>query len=1100
MDQEQFVFRDPRGSRWRHVSRAAGISGTAALLILIAFLHSLSVAPRLEPLPAVADRPPAMRPLTPATAFSRPKPPAPWVTESGVKPPAAGMTRSGPVRLGFLDDDEERGIGSLRQHAGQLTHIAPAWLRLTGMPPHLDGIANTEVAAITASQNLGLVPILANMQGEDFDPEAVEHYLRADVSEQRAFAADLKRQLQTWGARGVAIVWEQVDPTYRQEMVRFIALLESELHKAGLELWLCIPVGDDLKVFDLAALAPHVDRFVAMLYYETGEYDEAGPLASLPWFEEWLGAITRYGDPSQWVIGVGTFAYDWPVDGKPELASFHDIMARAAAARASRIANPAPYDGPHFSYSRNGVDHNVWFLDATTFHNQQRLVLEKRLGGIGIDRLGTEDPLVWEILRCGLSCEPDRFRDIPAADQIGAVGDGDFIEVSRAEHSGHRAIQVDETGRWSALYQDYPQSAVVERRGTSDPAQVALTFDDGPDPDWTPRILDILRDEGVKAAFFVTGVRATRHPELLRRIAGEGHEIGNHTFTHADLAQAGPLRIKLELNATQRAIEDITGRSTLLFRPPYDADRTPHTLREIEPLILAQRAGYIPTMASIDPLDWQTPPAEQMLERIRAARPSGSVILLHDAGGDRSETVAALPEIIAYLKTRGDDIVPLHRLLGVTKESVMPSISAADPAPERLVAGTGLNLLQTLERSAWAFLAFATALLVLRTLLVAWLAWGRARAGGDQVETDFAPPLSVILAARNEETVIAHTLRALLASRYPGAFEVILVDDGSVDRTAEIAADMALAEPRLRLIRQPNQGKAAALRNALVHARHAFVVTLDADTQFEPDTMRALMKPLQDPKVGAVSGQLQVGNAANLLARFQRLEYISAFNLDRRALDRLNAITVVPGAASAYRTEAIAAAGGIQSDTLAEDTDLTLSLHRAGYRIRHTPQARAFTEAPRSVRGLLRQRQRWSFGTLQCLWKHRRLFCNPAFGWLGCFAIPGIWFFQILLGALAPVVDVWLIASLVQGASGPALPYALAFLGVDLALALLACRLEGEPSRTALLVVPMRLLYRPLLSIAIIVSILRALRGRWMAWGQQERRGLTPPWNAGTPA
>ncbi len=384
----------------------------------------------------------------------------------------------------------------------------------------------------------------------------------------------------------------------------------------------------------------------------------------------------------------------------------------------------------------------------------------------------------------------------------------------------------------------------------------------------------------------------------------------------------------------------------------------------------------------------------------------------------------------------------------------------------------------------------ATGLLFLRTLFVVWLAVRQAREDEDDSAADFAPPVSVILAAYNEETVIAQTLRALLASRYPAPFEVILVDDGSTDRTAAIVAELASTEPRLRLVRQPNRGKAAALRNALALTRHAFVVTLDADTQFEPETIAELVRPLQNPKVGAVSGQLHVGNAATLIGHFQRLEYLAAFNLDRRAFDRLNAITVVPGAASAYRADAIRAAGGIQSDTLAEDTDLTLSLHRAGYRIRHTTRARAFTEAPRTVGGLFRQRKRWSFGTLQCLWKHRRLFCNPAFGWLGWFAIPGIWFFQIVLVALAPVVDLWLIATLARGASGPALVYAAVFLAVDLILALIACRLEPEPSRTALLVLPMRLIYRPLLSLAILASILRAVRGSWMAWGLQERRGL----------
>jgi cellulose synthase/poly-beta-1,6-N-acetylglucosamine synthase-like glycosyltransferase len=206
----------------------------------------------------------------------------------------------------------------------------------------------------------------------------------------------------------------------------------------------------------------------------------------------------------------------------------------------------------------------------------------------------------------------------------------------------------------------------------------------------------------------------------------------------------------------------------------------------------------------------------------------------------------------------------------------------------------------------------------------------------------------------------------------------------------------------------------------------------------------------------------------------------------------LDAITVVPGAASAYRAEAIAAAGGIQADTLAEDTDLTLSLHRAGYRVWHTPRAVAITEAPRTVRALLRQRKRWAFGTLQCLWKHRDLLLDGRRRWLGLFALPSIWFFHVFLVALVPLIDLSLVLALLQGANTALLGYVLAFLGIDLLLALVACHLEGEPMATALRAVPMRLLYRPLLSLAVLDALRRALRGTWMSWGAQERRGLAP--------
>jgi peptidoglycan-N-acetylglucosamine deacetylase len=1094
MDRERFVFRDLKGRRWRHVSRALGTSAFLVTLLLTLLLYALWTRPLLRPLPP-AEHGLVIRSDAPHAVSTRPKAPPPWLTQAPT--PIGGATRhkANRVRLGLLDDDPERALASLREHAADLTHVAPSWLQVSGMPPRLHETPDPEVAAIASEGGIGLMPLLTNLGEDGFDAEAVEELLRSSPAQQQAFAKELRERLSGIDAQGVIVTWEQVDPVYQGEMTALIGLLRSELRTSNLELWLGVPVGDDIKIFDLDALAPSVDRFVPMLYYETGEGDEPGPLASLDWFREWLGALTEHGDPGQWVIGLGTFAYDWPATGLPESISFYDAMARAGSAGIGPVDNPPPYDGPNFSYTLNGVDHDVWFLDATTFWNQQRLVLEKGLGGIAIDHLGSEDPLIWRALRCGSACAPAELEPIQPTEAIGTVGTGDFLEARTELQPGRRAIQLGRDGFWGARYLEYPHTAMVKREGDSSPQRVALTFDDGPDPKWTPKILAILKAEGVKAAFFVIGEKANAYPELIQQIVEEGHEIGNHTFSHVDLTSAGPGRTALELNATQRVIERITGHSTLLFRPPYDADRTPHSLRELAPLIQARELGYVPAMASIDPLDWDRPSADEILTRIKRERPAGNVILLHDGGGNRAETLAALPRIIAHLKARGDEIVPLYSLLGVSKEAVMPSIPVEDSVPERLVAGTGLGMLQLLERGAWGFLMVATVLLFARTLFILTLALWRARRErlGMLERDDFAPPVSVILAAYNEEKVIAQTLQALLASQYPSSFEVIVIDDGSTDGTAAIVSALCAEDGRLRLIRQPNRGKAEALRNGLARARHEILVTLDADTQFAPDTIRELVRPLSDPKVGAVSGHIDVANGTHLLGRFQGLEYLFAFNLDRRAYDVLDAIPVVPGAASAYRAQAIRDAGGIQSDTLAEDTDLTLALHRAGYRVRHTTRARAFTEAPQTLRALFRQRKRWSFGTLQCLWKHGALCCNRSFAWLGLFVIPSIWFFQIFLVALIPIVDAWLVVTLIRGESGPLLYYATFFMAVDLALALVACRLEGEPLRTALLILPMRLVYRPLLSLAILSSVSRALRGTWMAWGLQERWGLARP-------
>ncbi len=382
----------------------------------------------------------------------------------------------------------------------------------------------------------------------------------------------------------------------------------------------------------------------------------------------------------------------------------------------------------------------------------------------------------------------------------------------------------------------------------------------------------------------------------------------------------------------------------------------------------------------------------------------------------------------------------------------------------------------------------ATALVVLRTLIVIWLAY-RFRRGP---KADFAEPISVVMAAYNEEKVIAETLRTLLATDYKGEIEVVVVDDGSGDRTTAEIERVAGNEPRVRLLRQDNRGKARALQRGLATARNGIVIFIDADTQCQRDTLPRLLEPFADARIGAVSGHAKVGNLRTFIARCQALEYTCGFNLDRRAYNRWKCITVVPGAISAVRKDAIDQAGGLSLQTLAEDTDLTLSLHRHRQRIVYVPDAIAWTEAPESVRTLARQRFRWAYGTLQCLWKHRDMVFNWNYRALGWFSLPSIWFFQIILVAVTPMVDLFLIASLPFGAWRAVLPFIVTFLAMDVILATLACLLEREPVVWALRMLPMRLIYRPMLSYCIWKAILRAIKGAWVSWGKLERTASVP--------
>jgi len=587
------------------------------------------------------------------------------------------------------------------------------------------------------------------------------------------------------------------------------------------------------------------------------------------------------------------------------------------------------------------------------------------------------------------------------------------------------------------------------------------------------------------------GINMGKYPKIVQRILAEGHMIGLHTYSHPNMAQVSEERARLEFNATQRLLESITGHSTTLFRPPYNADTNPREPEELVPVGLAQDMGYLTLAEDIDPEDWDRPGVDAILKRIQEQRlAGGNVVLLHDAGGDRRQTVAALPLIIDYLSARGDRIVPLPELIGIPAAQLMPAVPGNQQSLSRMISGNGFTAIHQLTNFFWAFMILATGLTVLRTLAVSWLAI-RSRWDDRRKKVDiepFCPPVSVLIAAYNEEKVIGDTLRSVLGTDYRGAMEVVVVDDGSRDATAAIVAAMAEAEPRIRLLRQANLGKAMALRHGMRMLSHDFVVCLDADTQFTPQTIGHLIQPFADPRVGAVSGRAKVGNAKTLIARFQSLEYTCGFNLDRRAYHRLNCITVVPGAVGAFRVSAVRAAGGISADTLAEDTDLTLALHKCGFTVHYAPLAVAWTEAPETVRTFAKQRFRWAFGTLQCLWKHRELLFNPQYPALGWFSLPSAWFFSIFLVALGSIIDLILLFSLLMSPANPILYlYFFIFLAADLVLAAVACLVERESLRQTWLVLPMRFIYRPVLNIVVIRAIFRALKGVWVGWGKLDR-------------
>jgi cellulose synthase/poly-beta-1,6-N-acetylglucosamine synthase-like glycosyltransferase/peptidoglycan/xylan/chitin deacetylase (PgdA/CDA1 family) len=629
--------------------------------------------------------------------------------------------------------------------------------------------------------------------------------------------------------------------------------------------------------------------------------------------------------------------------------------------------------------------------------------------------------------------------------------------------------------------------ASVER---SPGRRIALTFDDGPDPRWTPRIAAILRAERVPATFFVVGSQAAQHPDLVRMLVRDGNEIGDHTFTHSALSNGPVWERRLQVGLTEAVLAGITGHYARFVRPPYAG--TPDTITPQEQRALAQVAErrYYIALSDHDSEDWKRRGVASIVAHAVPRGRTGGVVLLHDGGGDRSQTVAALRRLIPRLRQRGFELVSLAQLAGLAPKVASPPASSWER-----IRGTAFAWS---IRIAFLLVTVLSALLLgigvvvgARALLLVALAAHhtrtvRRRPSGKRGDW---PQVAVIIPAYNEAVGIARTIRSVAASRYPD-LEIVVVDDGSTDATASIVARLAI--PRVHIIRQDNGGKAAALNTGVEHTDAEIVVMVDGDTLFEPDTLQRLVEPLtRDPDVGAVSGNTKVGNRTHLLGRWQHIEYVMGFNLDRRMYEVLQCTPTVPGAIGAFRREVLDEVGGVPGDTLAEDTDLTLAIGRTGRRIVYADDARAWTEAPSTLGALWRQRYRWSFGTMQAVWKHRgaMLSRDRRERRIGRRALPYILLFQVALPIAAPLVDLLSLYGIVFGDAVRVLAVWTVFNLVQLGIAAFGFRLDREPLRPLWALPLQQFVYRQLMYLVIIESTLSALKGARAGWRPVPRTG-----------
>ncbi|MGV9908799.1 bifunctional polysaccharide deacetylase/glycosyltransferase family 2 protein [Streptomyces tendae] len=645
---------------------------------------------------------------------------------------------------------------------------------------------------------------------------------------------------------------------------------------------------------------------------------------------------------------------------------------------------------------------------------------------------------------------------------------------------------------------------------------IVLTFDDGPDPTWTPQVLEILEKYDVPGTFFLVGSMVSRHPGIVRDMVEQGNEVGVHTFTHVDLSYQSQARVTREIEQTQLALAGAAGITTTLFRAPYSS-QTDAIDNYSWPVYESLGAdGYTSVFIDTDSDDWKRPGVSKIVEWATPEDDEGASVLFHDAGGERSQTIEALPKYIEKMKAKGYTFTTVSGVMADQQPTGAGRTGAGTVGEQGLQAAhheatgatlyEGKALVAAVAVAEWTVPALSVGLVIVGVAVMGRFAMmlvlaRRHHRQRNRRRFSWGPPVtgpvSVIVPAYNEKECIEATLRSLARSTHP--IEIIVVDDGSTDGTAEIAESLGL--PGVRVVRQANAGKPAALNNGVRHARYDIVVMMDGDTVFEPDTVRHLVQPFADPSVGAVAGNAKVGNRRTLIGAWQHIEYVMGFNLDRRMYDLLRCMPTIPGAIGAFRREAVLQVGGMSDDTLAEDTDITIALHRAGWRVVYEEHARAWTEAPGSLGQLWSQRYRWSYGTMQALWKHRRSLTDKGpSGRFGRVGMPLVVLFQVVTPVFAPLIDVFTVYSMVFVDFRAALLAWLAVLAVQLVCAAYAFRLDREKYRYLLMMPLQQLAYRQMMYLVLIHSCVTALTGGRLRWQKLKRTGEvgTPAGTAGT--
>ena len=1156
------IFFDPQRKRWKRLRRVLDATAVLSTLVLVAFIFNVLRYQHLPELllPTPKHNYKALPESLPRTG----KIARPARRKTDRKPSEIPFNSGEGVRAASYVQDDPASYSSFKEHVHQIDLLFPQWFHATSPTGNLMATNNdthreypvVEGSTVHDPDDEGKVKHVIQAANEDTEifphlnnynaPAGAWDASFGDILKDAGKRALLRRQIGQFFAaypvyRGLSLDFESLPDDAIPAYLTFIKELYGDLHPRNLRLYVNTAVATPDA--DLKSIAANSDGIILMNYDEHQTTSDPGPIASQDWFLDNLRRVLKVVPKQKLICAVGNYGYDWTLStpgpvkkgskklSKPQVLNTEDFPVSEAWQRASDADADLDLDddslNPHFEYIDEDTNqrHVVWFLDGVTMLNELRGARQLGLSTFALWRLGYEDNSLWSVWDKPSAPESlQALNSVQPGHDLDIEGEGDIMRVTGLPQPGKRTVTIDtdEKDPRKKLIMDehmdvYPRTYTVEYYGYH-PNQVAISFDDGPDPKWTPKILDILKQKNVKGTFMLIGAEAAENIGLMQRIAREGNEIGNHTYTHPDISEISQQQTDLQIKLTERLFASKLNVQPLYFRPPYDIDEEPETDDQAGPIVPIQNQGYIIIGSKIDTNDWNEHPRKSPQEiaqsvltqlQIMKTKPQfrGSIILMHDGGGDRSVTVAALPVLIDTLRAHGYAIVPVSSLMGKTTADVMPKLTPIQflRALPDSVAFSGVQLV---GRFIVLVFFIGDILMGARLLFIGLLAViDRLRKPHPKASPGFNPRVAVLIPAYNEETVIVRTIRSVLNSDYKN-LHIVVIDDGSPDRTAEVARGAYAAEiaaGRVQVLSKLNGGKAAALNYALDRLTEEIYVGIDADTVIATDAISKLIPHFEDPRIGAMAGNAKVGNRVNLWTRWQALEYITSQNFERRALDLFHIVTVVPGAIGAWRTAPVKAAGGYPINTVAEDADLTMNLLEQGFRVDYEDRSLAFTEAPIDAKGLMRQRFRWSFGTLQAVWKHRAAFVrNKA---MGLFALPNILVFQMFLPLVSPFIDMMFLYGVANyfidrhyhplSASSASLDkllvFFLGFLIIDFFTSSVAFSLERRhPANKGdgwLLfhIWLQRFAYRQVFSIVLFKTLKRAIDGKPFNWDKIQR-------------